>query len=162
MVSGFGPQNPFSENLHAEKYRSDGESYDDYCVRYSRATADNEEHFRQLLDATRNLRLLPAGRQQRAVGTPHFVTALNCFAGQEIEDSMDGILGELSNGAKTMRAGGGDGWNFSSLRPMGEPVRGLGSGARSSGPVSFMGMWDAMCKTITSGGGRRGKRISFH
>lgn len=151
-----GPQNPFSEQLHAQKYRADGETYDEYCVRYSRTTSDDEAHFRQLLDGTRSMRILPAGRQQRAVGTPHRITALNCFVSEQLKDNMESIMRVLEKAALTLRSGGGMGFDFSPLRPEGEPVRGLGDGAVSSGPLSFMGMWDAMCKTIVSGGGRRG------
>lgn len=81
-MTQIGPQNLFSQQLHGEKYRADGESYDDYAVRYSRATADGEEHFHHLLDMTRGMRFLPGGRQQRAVGTPHQITAFNCLGGE--------------------------------------------------------------------------------
>ena len=155
-MTAFGPQNLFSQQLHGEKYRADGESFDDYAVRYSRATADGDEHFHHLLDMTRHQRFLPAGRQQRAVGTPHQITAFNCFVSDTLEDSMSSIMRTLTQGATTMRAGGGKGWDFSTLRPEGDRVNGLGDGAFASGPISFMGMWDAMCKTIMSGGGRRG------
>ena len=151
-----GPKNLFSQQLHGEKYRADGESFDDYSVRYSRATADDDGHYRRLLEMTRQQRFLPAGRQQRAVGTPHQITAFNCFVANTIEDSMESIMNTLKKGAATMRAGGGKGWDFSTLRPEGDRVNGLGDGAFASGPISFMGMWDAMCKTIMSGGGRRG------
>jgi ribonucleoside-diphosphate reductase alpha chain len=151
-----GPQNPFSQQLHAGKYRGEGETFDDYTVRYSRAVADDEGHRLHLLGALRDMRILPAGRQQKAVGTPHRVTAFNCFVGADIEDSMEGIMDELKRSALTLRAGGGMGWNFSTLRPKGEAVRGLGDGATSSGPVSFMKVWDAMCGTIMSAGFRRG------
>ena len=155
-MTAFGPQNLFSQQLHGEKYRADGESFDDYAVRYSRATADGDDHFHQLLDMTRHQRFLPAGRQQRAVGTPHQITAFNCFVSDTLQDSMSSIMRTLTQGATTMRAGGGKGWDFSTLRPEGDRVNGLGDGAFASGPISFMGMWDAMCKTIMSGGGRRG------
>ncbi len=151
-----GPQNPFSEQLHAQKYRADGETYDDYTVRYARATSDDDGHFRHLLDGLRSMRILPAGRQQRALGTPHRITGMNCFVSATMQDSMDEIMTSLSRAAATLRSGGGIGFNFSPLRPEGEPVRGLGDGAVSSGPISFMSLWDSMCRTIMSGGGRRG------
>jgi ribonucleoside-diphosphate reductase alpha chain len=155
-MSMIGPKNLFSQQLHGEKYRADGETYDDYCVRYSRATSDGDDHFHRLLGMTREQRFLPAGRQQRAVGTPHQITAFNCFVADTLDDSMDSIMDTLKHGAATMRAGGGKGWDFSTLRPSGDRVNGLGDGAFASGPISFMAMWDAMCTTIMSGGGRRG------
>lgn len=155
-MTTIGPKNLFSQQLHGEKYRADGETFDDYCVRFSRTTSDGDDHFHRLLWMTREQRFLPAGRQQRAVGTPHQITAFNCFVADTIEDSMSSIMRTLQQGATTMRAGGGKGWDFSTLRPEGDRVNGLGDGAFASGPISFMGMWDAMCKTIMSGGGRRG------
>ena len=151
-----GPQNPFSEQLHAEKYRSDRETFDDYAVRYARATSDGADHFHHLLGGLRAQRVLPAGRQQRALGTPHRITAMNCLVSPQLRDNMESIMGVLGKTAVSLRAGGGMGFDFSRLRPEGEPVRGLGDGARASGPISFLNMWDSMCSTIMSGGGRRG------
>ena len=74
-----GPATPFSQQLHAEKYRGPGESFDDFTVRFARAANDGESHFRALLDALRDQRLLPAGRMQLAVGRPHRITAFNCL-----------------------------------------------------------------------------------
>jgi ribonucleotide reductase alpha subunit len=80
----------------------------------------------------------------------------NCFVGPTIADDTGDIFDAVKLGALTMRSGGGDGWDFSTIRPQGEPIRGLGHGAFASGPVSFMGVWDAMCRTIMSAGERRG------
>ena len=154
--SMIGPETLFSQRLHTEKYRQPGESFDDYCVRYARTTADTPKHFRQLLGALRAQRTLPAGRQQLAVGNPYQTTAANCYVGGNIPDSMAGIMEELGNSAMTLRSGGGCGWNFGTLRPEHEPIRGLGPGAVASGPVAFMGLWHAMCGTIMSAGMRRG------
>jgi ribonucleoside-diphosphate reductase alpha chain len=156
-----GPANPFSESLHAVKYRQPGESFDDYCVRYSRTLADDERHFRHLLSATRGQRLLPGGRQQLAVGNPFRTTAFSCFVGNTIADDMGSIMDELKASAMTLRTGGGCGWDFSTLRPEGDPVRKLGPGAVASGPVSFMAMWHAMCGTIMSAGTRRGAMMGI-
>ena len=155
-----GPENAFSQELHATKYRDEGETFDDYCVRYARTTADDEKHFRGMLDALRHQRLLPAGRQQLAVGRPYEITAVNCFVGSTIDDSIDGIFAEVRRAAMTLRTGGGCGWDFSSLRPKGDPVRGLGVKAYSTGPVSFMGVWNATCDTIMSAGHRRGAMMA--
>jgi ribonucleoside-diphosphate reductase alpha chain len=155
-----GPQNLFAQQLHGEKYREEGETFVGYATRWSTATADGAEHQSRVFDMLAHQRFLPAGRQQRAVGTSHKITAFNCFVSSPIQDDMDNIMETLKRGATTMRAGGGKGWDFSPLRPAGTPVKGLGAGAFASGPVSFMGMWDAMCKTIMSGGGRRGAMMA--
>ena len=152
----FGPTTEYSQELHATKYRSDGESFDDFCVRYARTVSDDQSHFRQLLDALRYQRLLPAGRQQLAVGRAFNITAMNCYVGGTIEDSSEGIMDELKHSMLTLRSGGGCGWDFSTLRPHGDPIRGLGLKAYSTGPVSFMGCWDSMCSTVLSAGHRRG------
>jgi len=152
----FGPENGFSKELHATKYRDDNETFDDYCVRYARTAANSENHFRLLLDALRHQRILPAGRQQLAVGRPHTITTMNCFVGGHIDDSMAGIMDELKNGALTLRTGGGIGFDFSSIRPYGEPIRGLGFKAYATGPITFMEMWNAMSGTVMSAGHRRG------
>ncbi len=71
-----------------------------------------------------------------------------------IADDMVGIFDNLKEAALTLQQGGGIGYDFSTLRPHGAPVRGVGSDA--SGPLSFMDVWDAMCRTIMSAGSRRG------
>lgn len=151
-----GPSTEFSRRLHETKYLDDGEDFDDYAVRYARTTADTKEHFHRLVSALREQRILPAGRQQLAVGRPHQITAFNCFVGSRIKDSMDGIFTELKRSALTLRTGGGCGWDFSTLRPKNERINGLGFKAYASGPVSFMLTWDAMCSTVMSAGERRG------
>lgn len=151
-----GPRTLISQEIHRTKYRQRGESFDDYAVRYARTTADNEPHFRKLLEGLRTQAILPAGRQQRSIGWPHKTTGFNCFVLGTIPDSMEGIMQSLTEGAMTLRSGGGCGWDFSTLRGEGEPVRGLGEGARASGPISFMNLWHSMCGTIMSAGERRG------
>jgi len=152
----YGPTTPYSEHLHATKYRVDSETFDDYCVRYARTTTDDELHFRHILDGLRQQRILPAGRQQLAVGRPYDITAMNCYVGGSIPDTSEGIMDELKHSMLTLRSGGGCGWDFSTLRPFGDPIRGLGIKAYSTGPVSFMGCWDSMCGTVLSAGHRRG------
>ena len=75
-----------------------------------------------------------------------------------IEDSMDGIFSALREAALTLQQGGGIGYDFSTLRPKGAGVAGVGADA--SGPVSFMDVWDAMCRTIMSAGSRRGAMMA--
>lgn len=154
--NGYGPVTEFGQIMHAMKYRAPDESFDDYCVRYARSVTDNDREFYRLIRLLRDQTVLPAGRQQRAVGRPHQTTAFNCFVGDAIPDDTVGIFEALKNGALTLRSGGGVGWDFSTIRPAGEPIRGLGHGAHASGPVSFMECWHSMCGTIMSAGERRG------
>ena len=99
-------------------------------------------------------RFLPAGRIISGAGTGRNVTLFNCFVMGEIPDDMSGIFSALREAALTMQPGGGIGYDFSTLRPRGAPVKGVGADA--SGPLSFMDVWDAMCRTIMSAGSRRG------
>lgn len=104
------------------------------------------------------LRLLPGGRILAGAGTGRKVTLFNCFVMGTIEDSLEGIFDALEEGALTMQQGGGVGYDFSTLRPCGFPARTAGTIA--SGPVSFMRIWDAMCATLLSTGGRRGAMMA--
>src|SRR5471032_1081794 len=103
-------------------------------------------------------RFLPAGRIIAGAGTGRSVTLFNCFVMGTIEDSMNGIFSALREAALTLQQGGGIGYDFSSLRPKGAPVAGVGADA--SGPVSFMDVWDSMCRTIMSAGSRRGAMMA--
>src|SRR5581483_5357823 len=103
-------------------------------------------------------KFLPAGRILAGAGTGRNVTLFNCFVMGTIEDSMDGIFSALKEAALTLQQGGGIGYDFSTLRPKGAPVAGVGADA--SGPVSFMEVWDAMCRTIMSAGARRGAMMA--
>jgi len=156
MPEIYGPRTLHGQLLHGMKYRDPGETFDDYCIRYARTTADEPQEFRRALNYLRDQYLLPAGRQQRAVGRPFETTAFNCFVMGEIPDTTAGIFEALRDAALTLRAGGGIGMDFSTLRPAGEPVRGLGHGAAASGPISFMACWHQMCATMMSAGERRG------
>ena len=86
------------------------------------------------------------------------VTLFNCFVMGTIPDDMGGIFDHLREAALTMQQGGGIGYDFSTLRPRGAPVKGVGADA--SGPLSFMDVWDAMCRTIMSAGHRRGAMMA--
>ena len=79
MPEIYGPRNEYGQLIHAMKYRDPGETYDDYCIRYARTVADEPYEFRRLLNYLRDQTILPAGRQQRAVGRPFETTAFNCF-----------------------------------------------------------------------------------
>jgi ribonucleoside-diphosphate reductase alpha chain len=103
-------------------------------------------------------RFLPAGRILAGAGTARSVTLFNCFVMGTIPDDMGGIFAHLREAALTMQQGGGIGYDFSTLRPKGALVAGVGADA--SGPVSFMGVWDSMCRTIMSAGSRRGAMMA--
>ena len=103
-------------------------------------------------------RFLPAGRILAGAGTGRSVTLFNCFVMGQIPDSMDGIFAQLREAALTMQQGGGIGHDFSTIRPRGTEVKGVGADA--SGPISFMEVWDAMCKTVMSAGMRRGAMMA--
>lgn len=103
-------------------------------------------------------KFLPGGRIIAGAGAGHRVTLFNCFVMGSIEDSIDGILRALREGAVTMQQGGGVGFDFSTLRPRGSPA--LGSGSRASGPVSFMEIWDATCRTLLATSPRRGAMMA--
>jgi ribonucleoside-diphosphate reductase alpha chain len=108
--------------------------------------------------ALKDYKFLPAGRILAGAGTARSVTLFNCFVMGTIPDSMDGIFSALREAALTLQQGGGIGYDFSTLRPKGAPVAGVGADA--SGPVSFMEVWDAMCRTIMSAGSRRGAMMA--
>ena len=157
MTIEYGPTLGISKEIHAMKYRSKGESFKEAMIRVADALKDNEEHYNQFKEILLNQRFLPAGRVQAAMGAPREVTAYNCFVSGTLEDSMDSIMDKAAEAAQTMRLGGGIGYDFSSLRPRGDHIASLDS--RSSGPISFMGIFDAICKTIASAGHRRGAQM---
>src|SRR2546421_6755320 len=122
------------------------------------ATAESPEKRAQwseaFAEALAGYRFLPAGRILAGAGTGRAVTLFNCFVMGRIPDDLSGIFEHLREAPLTMTQGGGIGYDFSTLRPMGAPVKGVGADA--SGPLSFMDVWDAMCRTIMSAGARRG------
>ncbi len=109
-------------------------------------------------EALADFKVLPAGRIIAGAGTGRSVTLFNCFVMGTIPDDMSGIFAHLREAALTMQQGGGIGYDFSTLRPKGAPVKGVGADA--SGPLSFMDVWDAMCRTIMSAGSRRGAMMA--
>jgi len=109
-------------------------------------------------EAMAGFRFLPAGRILAGAGAKRTVTLFNCFVMGTVPDDMSGIFEHLREAALTMQQGGGIGYDFSTLRPRGAPVKGVGADA--SGPLSFMDVWDAMCRTIMSAGYRRGAMMA--
>ncbi|MGC9953757.1 MAG: adenosylcobalamin-dependent ribonucleoside-diphosphate reductase [Rhizomicrobium sp.] len=122
------------------------------------APETRRDHALEFAKALAGYRFLPAGRILAGAGTGRSVTLFNCFVMGAIPDSMDGIFSHLREAALTLQQGGGIGYDFSTLRPKGAPVEGVGADA--SGPVSFMDVWDAMCRIIMSAGSRRGAMMA--
>ncbi|MBM3584411.1 MAG: adenosylcobalamin-dependent ribonucleoside-diphosphate reductase [Alphaproteobacteria bacterium] len=163
------PITPISLQIWDMKYRlkaADNTPVDrtieDTWRRVARAVAqpeaDRARREQDFFDAMAGFRFLPAGRILAGAGSARKVTLFNCFVMGTIPDDMAGIFNHLKEAALTMQQGGGIGYDFSTLRPKGAPVRGVGADA--SGPLSFMDVWDAMCRTIMSAGHRRGAMMA--
>ena len=152
-----GPIMTIAQEIDEMKYRQKGETFDDKIKRIARALSDGDEHRFVLEDILGEMRFLPAGRVQSAIGSNRITTAYNCFVSGEIEDSMDSIMERAKEAAETMRKGGGIGYDFSKLRPRGDLIKSLDS--KSSGPISFMQVFDSVCQTIASSGHRRGAQM---
>ena len=152
-----GPVIPIAVWADEQKYRQEGESYNQKCARVAGALTDDQDHYNNFVDIIKNQRFLAGGRVQTAAGSYRRVTAFNCFVMAKVPDSLGGIMQVATEAAKTMQMGGGVGYDFSSIRPKGSRIKSLGS--QASGPVSFMGIMDAICKTIASAGHRRGAQM---
>ncbi len=160
---------PVSQQIWDMKYRLkavDGAPVDrtipDTWRRVARALAAAETDAatweEPFFEAMSDFKFLPAGRILSGAGSGRRVTLFNCFVMGDIPDDMTGIFEHLKQAALTMQQGGGIGYDFSTLRPKGAPV--IGVGADASGPLSFMDVWDAMCRTIMSAGSRRGAMMA--
>lgn len=156
-----GPKTIFSQQLHAKKYRSPGESFRECCNRISAALKDDDEHHKKLRDMLLDMRFMPAGRIQSAIGSTKNVTPYNCYVSGTISDSfVDGenaIMDIVRQAVATMRMGGGIGYDFSTLRPFGDLIKKLQS--YSSGPINIMDIFDASCASIKSAGHRQGAQM---
>ena len=152
-----GPTKPISIEIDKMKYCQKDETFNEKVSRIARTLADNDQHKSNLKDILGNMRFLPAGRVQSAIGSSRITTAYNCFVSGTIEDSMNTIMEKASEAAETMRRGGGIGYDFSKIRPRGDKIKSLDS--QASGPVSFMGIFDSICQTIASSGHRRGAQM---
>lgn len=163
---------PISQDIWEQKYRlkhgSDAvdQSLDDTFWRVARAAAAAErgtapqqtQWAHTFHDAMTSLSFLPAGRILAGASSNRNVTLFNCFVLGTIGDDIGSIFDAAKEAALTMQSGGGIGHDFSTLRPRGAPVRGVA--ATASGPVSFMDVWDAMCRTLMSAGQRRGAMMA--
>ena len=167
------PIQPASEDIWDKKYRlksKEGEvideTVDDTYKRVARALAEVEPESRQeywyeqFLWALRR-GAIPAGRITSNAGAWEHKPAtstINCTVSSTIGDSMDDILDKVHEAGLTLKAGCGIGYEFSTLRPKGAYVS--GAGAYTSGPLSFMDIYDKMCFTVSSAGGRRGAQMA--
>lgn len=160
---------PIAEQIWDMKYRfkdADGTPKDvtveDTWRRIARDLARVEkkpDHWEEkFYAALEDFKYLPAGRITAGAGTARSVTLFNCFVMGTVPDSMGGIFEMLKEAALTMQQGGGIGYDFSTIRPKGADVHGVAADA--SGPLSFMDVWDAMCRTIMSAGSRRGAMMA--
>ncbi|MEQ3642939.1 MULTISPECIES: adenosylcobalamin-dependent ribonucleoside-diphosphate reductase [Paracoccus] len=160
---------PIAEQIWDMKYRmkdSEGQAVDgsveDSWRRVARDLArvesDPAKWEDKFYSALEDFKYLPAGRILAGAGTGRSVTLFNCFVMGTIPDSMGGIFDMLKEAALTMQQGGGIGYDFSTIRPRGAVVKGVAADA--SGPLSFMDVWDAMCRTIMSAGSRRGAMMA--
>ncbi|MEE2998485.1 MAG: adenosylcobalamin-dependent ribonucleoside-diphosphate reductase [Pseudomonadota bacterium] len=160
---------PISQQIWDMKYRLKtiegtpiDKTIDDTFRRVSLALAESETnpdiHIETFYEALREFKFLPAGRIMSGAGTKRDVTLFNCFVMGDIPDNMSGIFESLREAALTLQQGGGIGYDFSTLRPKGHPVKGVAADA--SGPLSFMDVWDSMCRTIMSAGSRRGAMMA--
>ncbi|MGU5795097.1 adenosylcobalamin-dependent ribonucleoside-diphosphate reductase [Aeromonas hydrophila] len=164
------PQQDTSFEIWDSKYRlksKDGVpidgTIDETYQRVARALAGQESQpdvwYEPFLWALRN-GAIPAGRITSNAGAFEHKPAtstINCTVSGTIEDSMDDILGKVHEAGLTLKAGCGIGYDFSTLRPRGAFVS--GAGAYTSGPLSFMDIYDKMCFTVSSAGGRRGAQM---
>ncbi len=160
---------PIAEQIWDMKYRfkeADGTPIDtdveDTWRRIASSLASVEKDPAQwetkFYDALSDFKYLPAGRITAGAGTKRSVTLFNCFVMGTIPDDMGGIFDMLKEAALTMQQGGGIGYDFSTIRPKGAAVKGVAADA--SGPLSFMDVWDSMCRTIMSAGSRRGAMMA--
>jgi ribonucleoside-diphosphate reductase alpha chain len=163
---------PASLDIWEAKYRltaKDGsvidETVDNTYRRVARALADVEEEsvrdqwFEEFVWALRS-GSIPAGRIISNAGAQEHKPAtstINCTVSGTVADSMDNILNKVHEAGLTLKAGCGIGYEFSTLRPKGAYV--TGAGAYTSGPLSFMDIYDKMCFTVSSAGGRRGAQM---
>ena len=160
-MTEYGPRTLAADSLHAMKYRGQGEDFREAMNRVAFGLKDSDSHYHELRQILLHQRFCPGGRIQGAIGSSKAVTSYNCFVSGTIADSfVDGpgsIMTRAHEAAATMRMGGGIGYNFSTLRPRGDLIAKLQS--QSSGPISFMHIFDAICLATSSSGHRRGAQM---
>lgn len=171
-----GPTIPACDAIHAEKYRGPNESFREAMNRIAGCLQDDHDHYMSFRQILLDMRFLPAGRPQAAIGSMRTITAQNCFVMSTIHDSfVDGpaaaelaalegaswaprsIMDVAKDAAATMRQGGGVGYDMSTLRPKGDQIRGVQ--AVTDGPLRFARIFDAVCEATSSAGNRRGAQM---
>jgi ribonucleoside-diphosphate reductase alpha chain len=153
-----GPKIPIAIWADETKHRQEGETHSQKCGRVAGALTDNQEHYEAFYDILSDQRFLPGGRVAAGAGSYRRVTAFNCYVMKQVPDDFLGIMEVFTEAGQTMRMGGGVGYDFSAIRPRGSRIKTLGT--QASGPVTFMQIADAMCKTIASAGHRRGAQMA--
>ena len=163
-----GPTLPVSEETHAKKYRLIGEDFREATNRVAEALKDSDAHYHAVREITQDMRVMFAGRIQAAMGSSKWVTPSNCYVSGTLQDNLTdgvrereikgGIVARFAQAAETMRMGGGIGYDFSTLRPRGSNIVKLDS--ESSGPVSWMEIFNTLCLQICSSGHRRGAQMA--
>jgi ribonucleoside-diphosphate reductase alpha chain len=161
-----GITNPHSDYTHAQKYRDEGEDHHGSVVRWATGLADDPTHRKKLIQIGDDLRFMPAGRIQAAIGSSKNITPYNCYVSGTIHDSFvhghdmlgkQSIMGIAMEAATTMRMGGGIGYDWSTLRPSNDLIEGVQ--ATTDGPIAFMPINDAVCRATSSSGNRRGAQM---
>ena len=164
---------PVSKEVYSKKYQlfdHDGNPVDKgVAATFTRVAtalasverAGDQDEWRDTFIKALEAGVIPAGRIMSNAGAGEYkaeTSLINCIVSRTIEDSMEGILKGLYEAGLTLKAGCGIGYEFSTLRPSGAFVGGVG--ASTSGPLSFMDIYDALCATISSAGGRRGAQMA--
>lgn len=170
-----GPRTEAGNLIHAEKYRGKDEPFREAMNRIAAATQDDHDHYMHYRQILLKMRFMPAGRVQAAMGSLKNITAYNCFVMGTINDSFTddpneeeialhggsfhpvSIMETAMQAAKTMRQGGGVGYDISTLRPSGDQIRGVQS--ITNGPLAFAPIYDAVCRATSSAGNRRGAQM---
>lgn len=171
-----GPKISACDATHADKYRGKGESFREAMNRISSALQDDHNHYMNFRSILLDMKFIPAGRVQAAMGSLKNITPYNCFVMPTIHDSFtDGpteeelaalrpgehpslsIMDTAKAAAVTMRQGGGVGYDISTLRPRGDFIKGVQSS--TDGPLAFAPIYDAICRATSSAGNRRGAQM---
>lgn len=172
-----GPMNPDCDLIHAEKYRGENENFREAANRWSAFLQDNHDHYMQFREISLDQRFMPPGRVQAGAGALKTVTLYNCFVMPTLHDSFtdgpteaereeaaksnrfasESIMQVATMAAMTMRQGGGVGYDFSTLRPKGDLIKGVQS--TTDGPLAFAHIFDSVCRATASAGNRRGAQM---
>jgi ribonucleoside-diphosphate reductase alpha chain len=145
-IAASAEQETILDGLHYQKYRDTGQTREEHGEKLARALATDNSHFKKLNRLIQENKLVTAGRVQAALGSDMESSPFNCVVSGTIEDSMEGIMEKVKEGALTLKLGSGIGYDFSTLRPDGAPIRTLRS--TSTGPLSFIPVFDAMAAAI--------------